>query len=127
VQPQHTVRSGDRLNMSFRKVMLLLINVLGQTDSIRAYRHQFSLVEDVCVVVDARRAHIVLLSWHRRATSQWAQPQWLHLWLHSPAISKAREWPRPGRRPADTAGTVTADLRVDDLESESFVSNQGRT
>jgi hypothetical protein len=44
--------------------------------------------------------------------------QWLHLWLHSPAISKAREWSCLGRRPAHTVGAVTADQWVDDLESE---------
>jgi len=30
----------------------------------------------------------------------------------------AREWPRPGLRPAHTAGAVTADQWVGDLESE---------
>ena len=47
-----------------------------------------------------------------------AQPQWLHLWLHSPAISKARERSRLRLRPAHTAGVVIADRWVDDLESE---------
>jgi hypothetical protein len=33
----------------------------------------------------------LLRPWHRRASLQW-----LHLWLHSLVISKAREWSRPG-------------------------------
>ena len=66
-------------------------------------------------MVEARGTHTLLRSWHRRATDvPVAQPQW----LHSPAISKAREWSCPGRQPAHTVGAVTADQWVDDLESE---------
>jgi len=46
------------------------------------------------------------------------QPQWWHLWLQSPAISKVREWLRSGLRPAQSVAVVTTDRRVDDLESE---------
>lgn len=48
---------------------------------------------------------------------QLASPQWLHLWLQSPAISKAREGLRPSLRPAQSVGAVTTDYPVDDLES----------
>ena len=54
-----------------------------------------------------------------------AQPQRLHLWLHSLVISKAQERARPGLRPAHTAGTVTADQWVDDLESERWATTRG--
>jgi hypothetical protein len=57
--------------------------------------------------------------------SRCAQPQWLHLWLHSPAISKARERSRPRLRPAHTAGVVIADRWVDDLESERVARHRG--
>ena len=57
--------------------------------------------------------------------SRCAQPQWLHLWLHSPAISKARERSRPRLRPAHTAGVVIADRWVDDLESERAERHRG--
>ena len=53
-----------------------------------------------------------------RRASRPAQPQWWHLWLHSPAISKVREWLRSGLRPAQSVAVVTADRWVDDLESE---------
>jgi hypothetical protein len=52
-------------------------------------------------------------------------PQWLHLWLHSPVVSKARGWSCPGRRPAHTVGVVTADQWVDDLESERPARDRG--
>jgi hypothetical protein len=60
-----------------------------------------------------------------RRTSRPAQPQWWHLWLHSPAISKAREWLRPGLRPAQSVAVVTTDRRVDDLESERAERHRG--
>jgi hypothetical protein len=52
-------------------------------------------------------------------------PQWLHLWLHSPVVSKARGWSCPDRRPAHTVGVVTADQWVDDLESERWATTRG--
>src|SRR6185437_9919378 len=64
-----------------------------------------------------------------RPTASSATPaitrQWLHLWLHSPTVSKAQEWSCPGRRPAHTAGAVTADQWVDDLESERAERHRG--
>jgi hypothetical protein len=68
--------------------------------------------------------HTLLRLWHRRA-SRSAQPQWRHLWLHSPAISKALEWLRPGLRPAQSVAVVTTDRRVDDLESERAERHRG--
>ena len=60
-----------------------------------------------------------------RRASRRASPQWLHLWLHSLAISTVREWPHLDPRPAHTAVVVTADRRVDDLESERTERNRG--
>jgi hypothetical protein len=56
---------------------------------------------------------------------QLASPQWSHLWLQSPAISKAWEGLRPGLRPPQNVGAVTADPRVDDLESERAERHRG--
>ena len=60
-----------------------------------------------------------------RRASRPAQPQWWHLWLHSPAISEAQEWRRPGPRPAQSVAVVTTDRRVDDLESERPARDRG--
>lgn len=75
----------------------------------------------MCVAVEVRRTHL-LRPWHRQAR---ASLQWLHLWLHSLVISKAREWSCPGLRPAHTFGAVTADQWVDDLESERAERHRG--